>query len=244
MKIICFYWQGDRWKSDLTGEMPEDNSYNAILRKTGEVSLDLASQYVNKLFRGITRNTSINFDFICFTNEKLSLDQGIEVREFPMLTDRGVLPRIYMFSPDAGLSGQVLCLDLDVIICGNMDRLMAYNGLFCARSKFKPGEKWKLDGDVMSFRAGKETEKLFWEPFIRNVNAAVELTQGRERYWIRHVAGDIADRWDKVVPGAIISYKWHARRDRKHLRRASIISCHGYPRPHQVEEKYIKKYWR
>jgi hypothetical protein len=244
VNVVCFYWEGDRWKSDFSGEMPKDESYRAILHKTGEVSLELASQYVNNLYHGMKRNSTVPFDFICFTNEELTLDEGVERRNFPFLTTAGVLPRLYMFSPESGLFGrQTLCLDLDVIICGDMDPLLSYDGLFCARSKFKPREHWKLDGDVMSFRAGEEVAKIFWEPFIKDVDAAVEMVKGRERYWVRHVANDLAERWENVAPGTVVSYKWHGLRFPELARKASVISCHGYPRPHQVKIPWIKKHW-
>ena len=120
---------------------------------------------------------------------------------------------------------------------------MNYDGLFCARSKFKPGEGWKLDGDVMSFRAGEETERIFWQPFIADVKAAEELSQGRERYWVRHVADPIAARWDRVAPGAVVSYKWHVRRGQHPPPGASVVSCHGVPRPHEITDNWIKQYW-
>jgi len=162
-----------------------------------------------------------------------------------MPTTRGVLPRLHMFSEAAGLFGhQVLCIDLDVVIVGDLGPLMAYSGLFCARSKFKMGEEHKLDGDIMSFRAGPEVEARFWLPFIDNVAYAVALTQGRERYWVRHVAGDIADRWDVHAPAAVLSYKRHVMHTSKIPDKASIVSFHGFPRPHQANSGWIKEYWK
>ena len=172
------------------------------------------------------------------------------MRDLPMVTKHGVLPRLYMFSQEAGLFGhQVLCLDIDVVITGSLKNIMSYKGLFCARSKFKQGLEYKLDGDIMSFRAGKETERIFWEPFIKNVDAAVKLTQGRERYWYRHVADDIADRWDRLFPGQIVSWKRSVRSGK--LRPVMrIVSCHGSPRPHEIVDRsglryrWIKPFWK
>jgi len=204
----------------------------------------LASQYVNNLFHGVSRFANRPFKFICFTNEDLKVDKSIELRRFPLHTSRGVLPRVYMFSKEAGLENrQVLCIDLDVVVVGDLSPLMNYEGLFCARSKFKPGEEWKLDGDVMSFRAGEEVDRLFWKPFIEDVDAAVKFTNGRERYWVRHVADDFADRWDKVAPGAVLSYKRHIG-NRPLPKDAVLISCHGTPRPHQIRSGWVKEYWK
>ena len=91
----------------------------------------------------------------------------------------------------------------------------------------------------MSFKACAENEERFYKPFAKDVNAAIELTKGRERYWIRNVASDIAERWDNIAPNSVLSYKWHVTRG--HVTKdAAIVSCHGYPRPHQLNGKYYK----
>ncbi|OFY64758.1 MAG: hypothetical protein A2Y71_06195 [Bacteroidetes bacterium RBG_13_42_15] len=247
MIVVCFYWQGDRWQQQgFRDQEGYKNKLQHQLNRAGQITDDLPARYINNLYKGVKQFADRDFQFICFTNEKLTgLDSNINVCTFPMVTRCGVLPRLFMFSRGAGLFGhQVLCIDIDVIVVGSLAPLMKYDGLFCARSKFKPGETFKLDGDVMSFRAGEETEKIFWLPFIKDVDAAVELTQGRERYWVRHVANDLADRWDKVAPGVVLSYKWHAKGKPVPPKGASIISCHGMPRPHQVKDKWIKEYWQ
>lgn len=256
MYVICFYWEGDRWQTPEYVQDKDHVNYQEInLRRLGQITSDLPARYINNLYRGVKRFAKRKFQFVCFTNEDMQgLEEGVEVRTFPMVTKHGVLPRLYMFSREAGLFGhQVICLDIDVVIVGSLKDIMAYDGLFCARSKFKPGLEYKLDGDIMSFQAGEETERMFWKPFIKDVDAAVELTKGRERYWYRHVAGDIADRWDKVAPGQIISWKRHMRRG-KVTPQMRIVSCHGSPRPHEMisgikKSRYskmagwIKSYW-
>jgi len=245
LQAICFYWEGDRWQSDIDKASSSDPSYIRTLKRVGNSDIALVSKYVNNLFAGVTKFADQPFDFICFTNEELALDSEIEVRTFPMVSKRGVLPRLYMFSEESGLFGhQVLCLDLDVVVVGNLAPLMAYSGLFCARSKFKAGEKHKLDGDIMSFQAGPQAESLFWSPFIKDVKGSEILTQGRERYWMRHVAGDIADRWDVQAPGTVLSFKRSHLRNHPPSPEACIVSCHGFPRPHQVEAEWMQKYWK
>jgi len=243
MYVICFYWQGDRWQQDgYKAPVGHVNLQEHHLKRIGKISDDLPAKYINNLYHGVKRFADRSFQFVCFTNEKLDLDSDIEVRSFDIPAHAGVLPRIYMFSKKAGLSGQVLCIDIDVVVVGSLERLMSYTGLFCARSKFKRGHEHKLDGDIMSFRANAETERLFWIPFINNVSAVVKFTQGRERYWVRHVAGRFADRWK---PGEILSYKRHIRKRRGGIpKTTSIVSFHGKPRPHEIKDSWIKEYWR
>jgi hypothetical protein len=220
MYVICFYWEGERWQS----------------------SSDLNSVYVNNLYRGVKRFANQPFKFICFTNEDIpGLDENIEIRNFPIHSQRGVLPRLYMFSKEAGLFGhQVLCLDIDVVITGGLDTLMNYRGEFCSRASF-PDPFNKIDGDVMSFRADQTNEILFWKPFINDIKWAEDYTQGQERIWMQLVAEDWADRW--TTPGEIVSYRRHAKDWKEIPEGVSVVSFHGKPRPHQVEKEWLHKYW-
>ena len=243
MYVVCFYWEGERWqeKQKLEGTFAEH------LKRAGTVSHDLASKYVNNLYKGVERFASEEFKFICFTNIDLNLNGNIEKRGFPIHSEKGVLPRIYMFSQESGLFGhQVLCLDLDIAVVGSLKPLMDYKGLFCGRGGFGKGWENTIDGDIMSFKAGKEAEDLFWKPFINNIKWVEDYTQGRERQWMRYIAMDWADLWQKVAPGSVISYKRHVRKNRRGEipKGASIVSFHGYPRPHQVNNSRIRQYWQ
>lgn len=243
--IICFYWQGDRWQqSGYTSPEGHENMQQAFIDRAGIISSSLPGKYVNILYNGVKRFVQKPFKFVCFTNELLiGINKEIEIRSFPLIVQDGVLPRMYMFSEDAGLFGhQVLCLDLDVVIVGDLKPLVDYNGLFCTRSKFKKDEQHKLDGDIISFQAGRTTEDLFWKPFLHNKDKIIEKTKGRERYWIRDVALAFADRWEKICPGKVVSYKHHVR-GRGLKKDMSIVSCHGLPRPHQIKDNWVKQYW-
>lgn len=243
--IICFYWQGDRWQ-EKEGHVPSDISFVNHLKRSGTVSMDLASKYVNNLFKGASRYTTIPFKFICFTNEALNLDSGIEVRPFELITTKGVLPRMYMFSEAAGLFGnQVLCLDIDVIITGSLDSLLKYEGTFCTRRSWTRGEETLIDGDIMSFWAGEETEAMFWAPLTRDIEAVeIKSGGGRERFWVRHVMqNENVDTWQEVCPGQVMSYKHHIKPNGGLIENTRIVSCHGHPRPHQIEDVWRKKYW-
>jgi hypothetical protein len=233
INVVCFYWVGDRWAEDSKG--PE---------------------YVNKLYRGINRNLSIPFKFTCFTNESIGcqLDEGIHVSSlsFPSFRGTGVLPRLFMFSKDSGLDhGKlVLVLDLDIIVVGSLDEMASYDGDFIVRSKFAPGQQWKADGDIIGFRPSPWFERIFWKGFLGDYRNALMRTGGRERYWFRHVIasyfeGSDCDRWDRLYPGQVISYKRHVKSNGGRLpKNARIVSCHGNPRPHKIPHLWAKNNWR
>jgi hypothetical protein len=208
------------------------------------VTKELVNRYVNNLYRGIVKYSVHPFKFVCFSNDALEVDEGVTVQPFPLVTRSGVLPRMFMFSEDAGLFGhKVLCLDIDVVVTGSLRDIMNYDGLYCTRTAFAPREDGKLDGDIQCFQAGKETEEIFWSPLVENVRRAEQLSRGRERYWVRQTIGDRADVWNTIAPNQIFSYKRHVLR-RGLPKNARIVSCHGYPRPHQIQEEWRTENWK
>jgi hypothetical protein len=231
MYVICFYWKGERW---------QESDY-PLRKKAQEVTTELVSKYVNNLYHGVKRFANQPFKFICFSNETmLDIPNNIEIRHFPIYSQKGVLPRLYMFSKEAGLFGhQVLCLDLDLVITGKLDTLMNYRGRFCTRASFQDSSK--VDGDIMSFQANRMNEIMFWDSFLKDIERVEEYTQGQERKWMQLIAGDWGDRW--ITPGEIVSYRRHARDWEEVPEGVSIVSFHGHPRPHQVSKKWVREYW-
>jgi len=243
--IICFYWQGDRWRPKNYNDGGKVNYLAQHAESVGTVSNGLAGKYVNNLFHGCKRFTKTPFDFICFTNETLKLDKNIEIRGFNPPSFHGVLPRLAMFSEASGLFGrQVLCLDVDIVITGSLDDLLSYSGDFCGRAKFKPGCEHLIDGDIMGFKAGPKNETRFFKRFVDNLDWAEELAKGRERYWIREVTSgmEYVDKWQDMFPGQIFSFKRHVR-DRDLPEDARIVSFHGKPRPHQSKHPVVTQFW-
>lgn len=218
LNIVCFLWYGNRWKRD-----------------------DMGAEYVNRLFRGVSRNLNIPHSFICFTNHPKGIFRGVKVIPLDPPSWKGCLPKVYMFNPDLGLKGQIFSLDLDVVIVGSLDDMCSYRGDFCVRSRFKVGQEYKMDGDIVGFRVGFGVDTI-WEEFINDPQFAEEMTGGRERYWYRYWVGD-CDRWQVLYPGQLISYKRHVRSRKILPENARIVSCHGFPRPHQIKEPWIKEHW-
>ena len=231
LKVVCFYWLGDRWQNS-----------------------GLGPEYINKLFRGVSRHLSAPFQFICFTNEQVQdqLDEGITTKpiNFPKMDGSVNLPRQYMFCLDSGLreGDQVLALDLDLVIVGSLNDIASYDGEFCARSKFK--NPHKLDGDIVGFRPSEELEELFWNRLIRDFDGILQRTRGAERYWFRETVGRYfedgdCDRWEELCPGQIVSFKANMKHNPHKLpNNARIVSCHGNPSPHQMQHEWSKEHWK
>jgi len=84
-------------------------------------------EYANKLHSMVKRNTARPLRFICFTDDTTGLDPGIEALPLPPIA----LPpshqwktwrKISLWQRElAGLSGDVLFLDLDLVVTGSID---------------------------------------------------------------------------------------------------------------------------
>ncbi len=85
------------------------------------------ADYVNKLYSMVSRNTSRPLRFVCFTDDAAALRPEIHVFPLPQIA----LPeshrwkpwrKIALWQPQlSGLSGDVLFLDLDVVVTASID---------------------------------------------------------------------------------------------------------------------------
>ncbi len=124
-------------------------------------------EFVNRLYGGVTRNITGPLRFICFTDDKTGLSQGIEVQPLPRIN----LPEKYEWTPWRKLScwqypladieGDILFLDIDLIVVGSLDDLFAFApGEYCVIENWT--QKGKGIGNTSAYRfpAGKY-EQLF-----------------------------------------------------------------------------------
>lgn len=82
------------------------------------------SEYVNKLYNGITRNTSISIKFICFTDNTEGIHSDIICEPLPTQFNTLCWGKLHLFNPELGLQGKVVFIDLDMIITGNIDSIL------------------------------------------------------------------------------------------------------------------------
>lgn len=205
------------------------------------------TEYVEKLYRGIERNmpSDRSWKFICFNDGEVDVRcpyQNAEIRGIFSPTWMGKLPKVTVFDPAHGFSGQVFVFDLDTVITGSLQDVMSYTGDFCVRAWYggiKRG-KWIPDGDTLSFRAGAMTRQI-WEPFVADGEEVERITGGRERYWYRHCVKE-PDMWQRLFPDQFLSYKNHCRQGLPED--ARVVSFHGQPRPHDVDADWVRENWK
>jgi hypothetical protein len=88
-----------------------------LLRQGGKVNYD--ASWVEKLKRAVERNLTIPHRFVCFS------DCDVPCERIPLIDgDHGFWSKMQMFQPGV-LTGSTLYLDLDTVICQNIDDIVA-----------------------------------------------------------------------------------------------------------------------
>ena len=109
---------------------------NVVCIKWGE---KFGVEYVNKLYNAVQRNLSLKHRFICLTDDAEGIVAGVETFDIPRADLKICWNKLALF--DRGIhniEGQILFLDLDVVIVKPIDDLF----LFQPESKFVSIKEW------------------------------------------------------------------------------------------------------
>lgn len=195
-----------------------------------------SADYVVNLKDMVTRNVEAGFPgrFVCFTDRPDELPSDIETSPLPADLP-GWWSKLALFRDGLFPEGdRILFFDLDTLITGPIDKLVAYDGDFAIlRDFYRPTG---LQSSVMAWEAGEQTE--IWESFER---AGCPMDNpGGDQAWIELVGCQgWMRRWQSIFPGMFVSYK----QTKGIPSEASVVVFHGKPRPHEVTEGWVPKVW-
>lgn len=166
---------------------------------------------------------------------------------------------MYIFNKDCGLTGDVLFLDLDVVICNNFDKLWSFrNGNFMIIRDFTRYVNLSWDRFNSSvFRFNAEKNFWLWDKFFEDHENAMKRLHGDQDYLYSVLKGYAMfwpDEW-------IQSYKWEIRKKNEleivngKRNFSSIINpqvnpdcCiavfHGEPKPVDVRDPWVIRHWQ
>lgn len=219
--------------------------------------------YVNRLYQGVKRNLSRPFRFVCVTDSTDGLLPEIETVSFPENPDvqgRGwpnIFIKLVLFRKGfANLSGPTLFLDVDVLVCGPLDRFFDYApGDFCIiynwiERRKRIFRKVPEIGNSSCFRfdAGSDAANRVYEIFLRDKGRkdlwAKYLSFGSQKFQTRAMKEAGAVRWwpdswvcsfkRQCIPPFPLN-KFLVPRFRKG---SSVIAFHGKPDITEVIEGY------
>ena len=206
---------------------------------------EFSAEYVNKLFRGIQRHSTIPLNFICYTDDPTGVD--CETRPFvePLMHWWYI---IGLFNPAHGFKEKTVYFDLDTVILQNIDHILSMDVEFATlRDFYRP--------------YGLQTACILWEPewgvfiwerlksqysSLLDYQTLLKFDGGTNRFLEESVGtGPTITRIQDRFPDHCISYKVHIRDKQRpcNFDQARIVFFHGKPRPHEVTEKWLLENW-
>ena len=250
--------QSEARKPEIYNTPDPTQKYYVVCLKWGD---KYGPEYVNKLYRMVQRNLSINHEFICYTENPAGLDQGIRVIDLQLMAGiEGWWYKPMFFNPSLGLDGVILFLDLDMIIFKNIDKLFSYKpGEFVIIQDFNRHvvrHYDKFNSSIFRINTGQHAE--VYHQYMADKNNISRRFQG-DQDWIRHVIKNDYNYWPVDW---IQSYKWEMRgkpqmtggprgtRDfvtkgePKILDETCIAVFHGDPNPHFCKDDWVQESWR
>lgn len=195
-----------------------------VLRSGG----DFRAEHVARLHRQVSAHMP-GMPFLCLTDRPRELwDLGIDALALAFDWP-GWWSKMEVFAND--VRGDVLFLDLDVTVIGDLSSLAAVPGPALMRDVYRPGG---LQSAVMVLP--ESCRPRIWTAWWRDpANWMARYVRGGdqaflERFWLRE-----ARRLQDAVPGQIVSYKADVLRLGAVPEGARIVVHHGRPRPWDVE---------
>tara|TARA_Y200000002_G_scaffold98383_1_gene79708 strand:- start:261 stop:1100 length:840 start_codon:yes stop_codon:yes gene_type:complete len=239
---------------------PELKKNNILVLKHGT---KYGPEYVNKMFKMVTNNLTLPFNFYCITENAVGLDREIKIIDLPRGMDKvaGWWYKPYIFSKDLPIDGTILYVDLDMVVCDNMDKLFTfYPKQYCVLRDFtrsmRPGWE-KYNSSLIRFEKGSLDH--LWVKFKRDSHTIMGQNFGDQDYLWNETQGQATywpDDW-------IRSWKWEVRNDRAYAPgghrgnrklatieqdahappECCIVAFHGDPNPHNCEDPFIVDRW-
>ena len=239
------------------------NKVNIISMKWGD---KFPAEYVNRLYGMVSKNLSIPFRFVCFTENNDGIRNEVEIQNLPELDlppgapERG-WRKLTVFKKDfGGLKGKTLFLDLDVVIVESLDEFFTHPGEFLIAHDKKNPKKIEGNSSVFRFEIGKYPQIL--EYFEQNSELVKSEVRHEQAYLSReiHKLGKLEYWPDEWVPSfkygccPFWAKSWFEAPSIP--KKARVILFHGLPNPpeaiighsgkwyrHIQPSPWIKEYW-
>ena len=218
------------------------------------------AEYVNNLYRAVQRNTTIEHRFICYTDDP----QGVECETRPFLIDLPVWWYIIgLTNPEHEHNEQLIYMDLDTIITGNIDHILSLDKPFATISDFG----WTSGLQTAYIMWNRSVRDSVWEYFTTKYKPAdypkldCDYTRwGGTNQFLEECMGVVrinknpipviqnappVVRLQDVFPGECVSYKAQSLQNTQQLNdNIKMVFFHGKPQPHEVDNAWLKEHWR
>jgi hypothetical protein len=218
-------------------------------------------QYVERLHSMLSRNLSRPVRFHVYTEPSRAVPDTMikhELTEWPGIAGpkKSWWYKMQLFDSKL-FSGQMLYLDLDVVIVGNLDWITqlpqrSFWAIHDFRRLWKPSSR-TINSSVMYFDT--QAYDYVWNKFQqRSLNTVIQhykgdqdfITESIDPRHLRYFDTDriLSWRWQVINDGVVVRKKISNEQFNGKLpENASVLIFHGNPKPHEINNVVTKKYW-
>jgi len=199
--------------------------------------------WVDKLYRGIEKNYTGKFDFVCLTDQNYKFKENVRSIRFTRSVDQyGWMSLMEWYHPDL-CKGRRVTMGLDTIITGPLDDIFNWDvdKVAVCQDPYHP----RKICNAMTIVTPEFCDEI-WNYWLENEYQVIRecelLGAPSEMVLLRQLYSH-SPRLDTIFKGRILSYKVHIKDHWERVKDSSIIYFHGEPKPHQIDEKWIKENW-
>ena len=242
--------------TEKTPNLPKTNRYVCCLKYGKKYD----ASYVNKLYNMVSRNLTLDHEFVCFTEDATDINPNVRIEPLPAMAVTGWWFKPMFFNPKLEVKGTLLFLDLDMIIFKNIDNLFTYKpGEFCIIRDFNRyvvRNYEKFNSSVFRLTTGQHAN--VYTEFVRDAKNVTKRFHG-DQDWIRK---QVTKNYTYWPDDWIQSYKWEMRgkprfdsqpRGKRDFltpgdptikTETSIAVFHGDPNPHNCKDPWVIDNWQ
>jgi hypothetical protein len=198
--------------------------------------------WVDKLYRGVRRNVTFPFDFVCLTDKTYQFEEP-EIRQIPLIDKQaGWGSLCEAWRPDLD-TDKIVVLGLDTVITGRLDHIVLTD---CEIGLLRDPYARTTVGNMVAVYSRIACQQL-WSKWI-SLNGDQRWT---DQNFLRNMVGDSCIRGDEGFlclndnhPGQILSYKVDIKGKTLALPKVKIVYFHGNPKPNAIEDDWILENWK
>lgn len=189
------------------------------------VSFSHTKEHVYKLKKSLEKNSTIEFDFFCLTNEQMPGIETIPIQEV------GRWAKIELCRPD--IIGKVLYLDIDTVLIGNIDFLLTEKKSFMSK-----GIHSKRRSQIFSLR--EHERKEVWD-FWKSKTESIKRNFNGEGAVYDFIVNQTTKTIQELHPGKVIDF---SEASEFIPVGSKIVTFSNNSNPKNIEDNnFIKKYW-
>lgn len=204
-------------------------------------------EYVINLYNGVKRHLKQPYRFSCITDKPI---EGLDINWITCPPElEGWWAKMYIFSKDNGLEGNIFYLDLDQVIIGGLDKFIEQadpNSLTMIQDFIRVANHntTVANSSVMFFP--KDSFLDLWDDFTM---WRAQIFDGGDQEYIYSYAKKRIKYWPtswvkswkwEVLNGGICGFYYNQapiyRNKEADLTNTSILCFHGDPKPHEIPE--------